>query len=88
MASRSELKDGRGSSARSVDAPPVDPPSTPDKLGMVQLAVGFCIALGSMLVFARHDYRPGSFLDQPPIRAMRAFFANAASCSLIMSRVA
>jgi hypothetical protein len=33
--------------------------------------------LGSMLVFARHDYRPGSFLDQPPIRAMRAFFANA-----------
>lgn len=33
--------------------------------------------LGSMLVFARHDYRPGSFLDQPPVRAMRAFFDNA-----------
>jgi hypothetical protein len=31
---------------------------------------------GSMLVFARHDYRPGSFLDQPPIRAMRALFDN------------
>ena len=33
--------------------------------------------LGSMLVFARQDYRPGSFLDQPPVRAMRAFFSNA-----------
>lgn len=33
--------------------------------------------LGSMLVFARQDYRPGSFLDQPPIRAMRAFYSNA-----------
>ena len=33
--------------------------------------------LGSMLVFARQDYRPGSFLDQPPVRAMRAFFVNA-----------
>ena len=32
--------------------------------------------LGSMLVFARQDYRPGSFLDQPPVRAMRALFAN------------
>jgi len=29
---------------------------------------------GSMLVFARQDYNPGSFLDQPPIRAMRALF--------------
>lgn len=33
--------------------------------------------LGSMLVFARQDYRPGSFLDQPPVRAMRTFFSNA-----------
>ena len=33
--------------------------------------------LGSMLVFARQDYRPGTFLDQPPVKAMRAFFANA-----------
>jgi hypothetical protein len=33
--------------------------------------------LGSMLVFARHDYTPGSFLDQPPVKAMRAFFDNA-----------
>jgi 3-dehydroquinate dehydratase I len=33
--------------------------------------------LGSMLVFARHDYRPGSFLDQPPVRAMRSFFDSA-----------
>ena len=32
--------------------------------------------LGSMLVFARQDYRPGSFLDQPPVRAMRALFSN------------
>jgi hypothetical protein len=32
--------------------------------------------LGSMLVFARQDYRPGSFLDQPPIRAMRDLFAS------------
>lgn len=31
---------------------------------------------GSMLVFARHDYAPGSFLDQPPIKAMRALFDN------------
>jgi 3-dehydroquinate dehydratase type I len=31
---------------------------------------------GSMLVFARQDYRPGSFLDQPPVRAMRALFAS------------
>ncbi|MCC6630027.1 MAG: type I 3-dehydroquinate dehydratase, partial [Chloroflexi bacterium] len=31
---------------------------------------------GSMLVFARHDYAPGSFLDQPPVRAMRALFDN------------
>jgi 3-dehydroquinate dehydratase len=29
---------------------------------------------GSMLVFARRDYAPGSFLDQPPLRAMRALF--------------
>ena len=36
----------------SIDAPPVDPPSTPDKLGLVQLAVGFCVALGAMLAFA------------------------------------
>ncbi len=33
--------------------------------------------MGSMLVFARQDYAPGSFYDQPPVRAMRAFFANA-----------
>ncbi len=33
--------------------------------------------LGSMLVFARQDYRPGTFLDQPPVRAMKAFYANA-----------
>jgi hypothetical protein len=32
--------------------------------------------LGSMLVFARQDYQPGSFLDQPPIRAMRSLFAS------------
>jgi hypothetical protein len=31
---------------------------------------------GSMLVFARLDYAPGSFLDQPPIRAMRAVIDN------------
>jgi hypothetical protein len=31
---------------------------------------------GSMLVFARQDYAPGSFLDQPPIRAMRALFCS------------
>lgn len=31
---------------------------------------------GSMLVFARQDYAPGSFLDQPPIRAMRALLDN------------
>ena len=34
MASRSEPKDGRGSAAGSIDAPPVEPPSTPDKLGV------------------------------------------------------
>jgi hypothetical protein len=33
--------------------------------------------MGSMLVFARQDYRPGSFLDQPPVRAMRAFLTSA-----------
>ena len=33
--------------------------------------------LGSMLIFARQDYRPGGFLDQPPIRAMKAFYGNA-----------
>src|SRR5919202_221411 len=32
--------------------------------------------LGSMLVFARQDYRPGSFLDQPPVHAMRALLAK------------
>jgi 3-dehydroquinate dehydratase len=32
--------------------------------------------LGSMLVFARQDYTPGSFLDQPPVRAMRAVLSN------------
>ncbi|HET6319219.1 MAG TPA: type I 3-dehydroquinate dehydratase, partial [Chloroflexota bacterium] len=32
--------------------------------------------LGSMLVFARNDYSPGSFLDQPPVRAMRAFLSS------------
>jgi hypothetical protein len=32
--------------------------------------------LGSMLVFARQTYYPGSFLDQPPVRAMRALFSN------------
>ena len=32
--------------------------------------------LGSMLVFARLDYKPGSFLDQPPVRAMRAVLDN------------
>lgn len=32
--------------------------------------------LGSMLVFARHDYSPGSFLDQPPVRAMRSFLSS------------
>ena len=31
---------------------------------------------GSMLVFARQDYAPGGFLDQPPIRAMRALFSS------------
>ena len=52
MASRSEPKDGRSSAAGSIDAPPVDPPSTPDKFGVLQLAVGFCVALGAMLAFA------------------------------------
>jgi hypothetical protein len=33
--------------------------------------------LGSMLVFARQDYRPGSFLDQPPVRAMKEFYGSA-----------
>ena len=33
--------------------------------------------LGSMLVFARQDYAVGSFLDQPPVRATRAFLDNA-----------
>jgi 3-dehydroquinate dehydratase len=33
--------------------------------------------MGSMLVFARHDYAPGSFYDQPLIRAMKAFYGNA-----------
>lgn len=32
--------------------------------------------LGSMLVFARQDYRPGSFMDQPPVRAMRTLFGS------------
>jgi hypothetical protein len=32
--------------------------------------------LGSMLVFARQDYRPGSFLDQPPVREMRQYFSS------------
>ena len=32
--------------------------------------------LGSMLVFAKVDYRPGGFFDQPPIRAMKAVFDN------------
>jgi hypothetical protein len=32
--------------------------------------------LGSMLVFAKQDYKPGGFFDQPPIRAMRAVFDN------------
>jgi hypothetical protein len=32
--------------------------------------------LGSMLVFARQDYTPGSFLDQPPVRAMRTLFSS------------
>jgi hypothetical protein len=32
--------------------------------------------LGSMLVFARQTYYPGSFLDQPPVSAMRALFSN------------
>jgi 3-dehydroquinate dehydratase len=32
--------------------------------------------IGSMLVFARQDYRPGSFLDQPPVRAMKAYLTN------------
>lgn len=31
---------------------------------------------GSMLVFARQDYKVGSFLDQPPVRAMRAMLDN------------
>jgi hypothetical protein len=31
---------------------------------------------GSMLVFARQDYLPGGFLDQPPIRAMRSLFSS------------
>jgi hypothetical protein len=33
--------------------------------------------LGSMLIFARQDYRPGGFLDQPPVRAMKAFYGSA-----------
>jgi len=32
--------------------------------------------LGSMLVFARQSVSAGSFLDQPPVRAMRALFDN------------
>jgi 3-dehydroquinate dehydratase len=32
--------------------------------------------LGSMLVFARQDYQPGSFLDQPPVRSMRALLSS------------
>jgi hypothetical protein len=32
--------------------------------------------LGSMLVFARQDYARGSFLDQPPVRAMRQLFSS------------
>jgi hypothetical protein len=30
-----------------------------------------------MLVFARHDYSLPTYLEQPPVRAMKAFFANA-----------
>ena len=33
--------------------------------------------LGSMLVFARQSGSPGDFLDQPPVRAMRAVLDNA-----------
>jgi hypothetical protein len=33
--------------------------------------------LGSMLVFARHDYGLPTYVEQPPVRAMKAFFANA-----------
>jgi hypothetical protein len=32
---------------------------------------------GSMLVFTRQDYRPGSFMYQPLVRAMRNFYSNA-----------
>jgi undecaprenyl-diphosphatase len=35
-----------------MDAPPIKPPSTPDRFGVAQLAVGFCIALAAMLAFA------------------------------------
>ena len=51
MASRGKV-DGHGSAADSIDAPPLEPPSTPDERGVVQLVVGFCIALGAMVAFA------------------------------------
>jgi undecaprenyl-diphosphatase len=35
-----------------VEAPPIDPPATPDKRGVAQLGIGFCIALAAMLFFA------------------------------------
>jgi undecaprenyl-diphosphatase len=34
-----------------IKAPPIDPPATPDKLGVAQLAIGFFIALLAMVFF-------------------------------------
>ena len=39
-----------------------------------KLVRAFAPMFGSMLVFARRDYAPGSFLDQPPLKSMRALF--------------
>jgi membrane-associated phospholipid phosphatase len=35
-----------------VEAPPIEPPATPDKHGVALLAIGFFVALASMLFFA------------------------------------
>lgn len=41
-----------GRDAGTADAPPIKAPSTPDRLGVAQLVVGFGIALAAMLAFA------------------------------------
>lgn len=35
-----------------LQAPPIAPPATPDSVGVAELVVGFCIALGAMFVLA------------------------------------